>query len=120
MKAMAMQLGVPEENILTETTSGNTMENANGLAERLPDGSGRRIGLVTSATHMLRSQRVFRQHFIDDVIVPIPVHHVFDPDPWRIKALRPPVTSLAESTAAIHEWIGLLWYAISCRTVVDS
>jgi uncharacterized SAM-binding protein YcdF (DUF218 family) len=113
-------LGVPEENILTETTSGNTMENANGLAERLPDGSGRRIGLVTSATHMLRSQRVFRQHFIDDVIVPIPVHHVFDPDPWRIKALRPSVTSLAESTAAIHEWIGLLWYAISCRTVVDS
>ena len=75
MKAMAVQLGVPEENILTETTSGNTMENAYGLAEKLPNGSGRRIGLVTSATHMLRSQRVFRQYFVNDVIVPIPVHH---------------------------------------------
>jgi len=112
MKAMAMQLGVPEDRILTETTSANTMQNVTRLAELLPAGSGRRIGLVTSATHMLRSARTFTSQFPDDTIVPVPVHHQYDPSPWRIRDLRPSVTALERSTAAIHEWIGLLWYAI--------
>ena len=112
MKVMAMQLGVPEDKIVTETNSRNTMENASGLAQQLPAESGRRIGLVTTATHMFRSAQTFRLQFPNDTIVPIPVHHHYDPDPWRIKGLRPSVTALEESTAAIHEWIGLLWYAI--------
>ena len=112
MKAMAMQLGVPEAKILMETTSSNTMQNAMGLAELLPAKSSRRIGLVTSASHMLRSARTFRQQFPNGTVVPIPVHHQYDADPWRIKNLRPSVKALEESTAAIHEWIGLLWYAV--------
>ena len=112
MKAMAMQLGVSEDRILTETNSRNTMENASRLVEQLAGQSGRRIGLVTTATHMFRSARTFRRQFPADTVVPIPVHHRYDPDPWRIKGLRPSVTALEESTAAIHEWIGLIWYAI--------
>lgn len=112
MKAMALQLGVPADQILTETDSSNTMENAAGLADVLPKGAGRCIGLVTSATHMLRSVQRFRKQFPDDTVVPIPVHYRYDPDPWSMKGLRPSVESLAESTAAVHEWIGLLWYAV--------
>jgi len=112
MKAMAMQMGVPEDKILTETTSANTMQNASGLAGLLPAESGRRIGVVTSAAHIFRSARTFRSQFPDDTIVPIPVHHQYDPDPWRLKNLRSSVTALDKSTAAIHEWIGLLWYAV--------
>jgi len=112
MKVLAMQMGVPEDRILTETRSSNTMQNAMGLAEVLPQGSGRHIGVVTSATHMLRSARTFRRQFPVDTIVPVPVHHHYDPDPWHIKGLRPSVESLAESTEAIHEWIGMLWYAV--------
>lgn len=112
MKAMALQMGVPAEKIITETASTNTYENAAGLAELLGGGSNRRIGVVTSATHVLRSAQTFARHFPDDTIVPIPVHHQYDPDPWRIKNLRPTIEAFAQSTGALHEWIGLLWYRI--------
>lgn len=112
MRMMALQLGVPEDKILTEMASANTMQNAKGLAELLPARPGRRIGLVTSATHMVRSVRTFASQFPHDAIVPVPVHYQYDPDPWRIKNLRPTVVALERSTEAIHEWIGLLWYSL--------
>ncbi len=112
MKRMAVRLGVPESAILTETTSANTMQNAARLAELLPVQPGRRMGLVTSATHMLRAARAFAKQFPDDTVVPIPVHYRYDPYPWHITDLRPSVGALGDSTAAIHEWIGLLWYAV--------
>jgi len=63
MKAVAVYMGVPSEKILTETQSNNTMENAVRLAALLPAGDKRRIGLVTSATHMLRAEKVFKKQF---------------------------------------------------------
>ena len=112
MKAIALQMGVPEDKILMERESTNTMENATGLAEILPGSAGRRIGLVTSATHMLRSWRTFRGQFPNDTIVPIPVYHRYDPDPWRLQGLAPSAAALEKSATALHEWIGLLWYSI--------
>lgn len=112
MEAMAIQMGVPEDNIVTETTSTNTMENAMGLTETLPAGQGRRIALVTSATHMLRSARAFRAQFPHDTIVPVPVQYHYDPNPWRIRNLRLSAAAFEESSRAVHEWIGLLWYTL--------
>ena len=112
MEAMAIRMGVPEDKIVTETTSTNTMENATGLTETLPAGQGRRIALVTSATHMLRSARVFRARFPHDTIVPVPVQYHYDPDPWHLRNMRPSAGALEQSSRAVHEWIGLLWYAL--------
>ena len=112
MGRMAVRLGVPEHAIVTETTSRNTMQNATHLVDLLPAGQGRRIGLVTSATHMLRSSRVFAECFPNDTIVPIPVDHQYDPHPWSIGNLKPSVSALRKTTMAVHEWIGLLWYAL--------
>ncbi|MDI6451278.1 YdcF family protein [Anaerobaca lacustris] len=112
MKAMAVQMGVPAEKILTETTSATTQQNASGLAELLPAAPNRRIGIVTSATHALRSVRTFAAHFPDDTVVPVPVHYQYDPDPWHAKNLRPTVDAFVQSTGALHEWIGLLWYRV--------
>jgi len=112
MKAMAVQMGVSPEKIIVEAASSTTHENASGLAELLPAGSNRRIGVVTSATHALRSAQTFARHFPDDTIVPVPVHHQYDADPWRIKNLRPSIEAFAQSTGALYEWIGLLWYGI--------
>jgi len=115
MRTMALQLGVPEDKIMTEMTSANTMQNAKRLAELLPARPGRQIGLVTSATHMVRSVRTFASQFRRDTIVPVPVHYQYDPDPWRFKNLRPSVVALERSTEAIHEWIGLRWYSLRYR-----
>lgn len=112
MKDMAVRLGVPEDRILAETVSTNTMENAMELAGLLPGQSPRRIGVVTTAVHTLRSVRVFESQFPDDVVVPVPVNYRYDPHPWWLENLKPRVSSLDESVAAIHEWIGLLWYAV--------
>jgi len=115
MKAMAMQMSIPEDRILTEMRSLNTRQNAAFLAELLPKGTGRKIGLVTSATHMLRSQRVFRRQFPGDVIVAVPVNYTYDPMVWAPGTFIPSVTALQESTIALHEWFGILWYSLRDR-----
>jgi uncharacterized SAM-binding protein YcdF (DUF218 family) len=115
MKAMAVRLGVPTERILAETQSRDTFENIANLARLLPAGQGRRIGLVTSAIHMWRSQRVFAQQFPHDTIVPIPAYYAYDPTGWRVESIVPSAGSLEQSSMALHEWIGLLWYSLRHR-----
>ena len=112
MKTMAICLGVPEESIVTETRSRNTMESAIGLAQLLPPGQSRNMGLVTSATHMWRSYAVFTKQFPHDTIVPIPVQYVYCPMGWRVQSFVPSIWNFEQSTLALHEWIGILWYAL--------
>ena len=115
MKALALEMGVCPERIVTETESRNTEENLARLATVLPAGRERCFGLVTSATHMLRSEQVFRKHFPEDTVIPVPVSHVCGPLRFRTKTFIPTATNLANSTAALHEWLGLAWYHIRYR-----
>jgi uncharacterized SAM-binding protein YcdF (DUF218 family) len=115
MKAMALRLGLPEDQILAETQSHTTFENLANLARLLPPGQGRRIGLVTSALHMWRSYRTAAAQFPHDTIVPIPVSYTYDPAGWHLGALVPAARNFEQSTVALHEWIGLLWYTIRHR-----
>jgi uncharacterized SAM-binding protein YcdF (DUF218 family) len=112
MRAMALSLGVAEDKIVIEPTSCNTMENAMNLAKILPKGEGRRIGVVTSATHMMRSVWVFERVFPRDTIVPMPVYFTYDPSRSFQGRIRPSVGNLEKTTVALHEWIGVLWYAL--------
>jgi uncharacterized SAM-binding protein YcdF (DUF218 family) len=111
MRRMAMQLGVPEDRIVAETSSRNTMQNAANSAKLLL-GRQRRIGLVTSATHMPRSRKVFEKQFPRDQIVPVPVYYTYDFVGWSPENLIPSSDSLEKSSIALHEWIGLAWYAL--------
>jgi uncharacterized SAM-binding protein YcdF (DUF218 family) len=115
MKAMAIRLGIPEDKILAETTSRTTFENIANLARLLPAGQGRRIGLVTSAIHMRRSYQVFVAQFPGDTVVPIPVCYAYNPTGWTAHAFVPSSGNLEQSNNALHEWIGLLWYALRHR-----
>jgi len=112
MKTLAMELGVQEDKIIIENRSQNTMENATNLKKLLPPQKHRNIGLVTSALHMPRSARVFRQVFPDDIIVPIPVGYRYTPPKRFLSRMIPSSSVLQTSTEAIHEWIGMLWYII--------
>jgi len=112
MQAMAVHMGVPAEKMLVDSQSCNTHQHAPCLAALLPAGSGRQIGLVTSATHMLRAEKVFCRHFADDTIVPVPADYRYGPlwcGPWTF---IPSASALEESTTALHEWIGLAWYSL--------
>ncbi len=112
MQAMAVAMGVPREQTAAESYSVNTMTNAAGLAQVLPAGEGRRIGVVTAATHMMRSKKVFEQVFPHDTIVPLPVHFTYGLGPGITPKITPKVSHLEKSTIALHEWIGVLWYAV--------
>jgi len=112
MKTLASELGVHESNIVTEARSHTTMENAAELAKLLPSAKQRRIGLVTSALHMLRSEKTFKKQFPDDTIVPIPVHYTYSPNWYYLKGFIPSAGTLSTSNAAIHEWIGIVYYSI--------
>lgn len=111
MKPFAMQLDIPESEILEETDSTNTMENAAHLAEILPAGQNRRIAVVTSAVHLPRAETVFKACFPQDVIVPIPANYL-EVSEGGIKTIIPTASHFERSTRALHEWIGILWYKI--------
>ena len=110
MKALALELGIEENKIITETESRNTMENAAELAKLLSSTEKRRIGLVTSALHILRSEKAFRKQFPNDTIVPIPVNYIYSPDQHNLRSFVPSSDAFATSNYALHEWIGIIWY----------
>lgn len=111
MKPVALELGVPEAKILEEGDSSNTMENAARLAELLPKGENRRIGLVTSAVHMSRAERAFNKYFPRDIVVPFPANYLRTVE-GGIRTVIPSAVHFEKSTRALHEWIGILWYAL--------
>jgi len=112
MEKVVLELGVEKSKIVTETNSQDTIGNAAGLARILTPEKGRKIGLVTSALHMSRARKIFERQFPEDAIVPIPVAYIYDPDWFALDGLAPTAGSLANSNYAIHEWIGMLWFAI--------
>ena len=111
MKSVALQLGVPESDVLEECGSRNTMENAARLAELLPGKEGRRIGLVTSAVHLSRAEHAFKACFPRDVIVSIPANYLRVSESG-VKIIIPSAAHFERSTRSLHEWIGILWYAV--------
>ena len=110
MKALALESGIQEDKIITETESRNTMENAAELAKLLSSTEKRRIGLVTSALHILRSEKAFRKQLPNDTIVPIPVNYIYSPDQYNLRSFVPSSDAFATSNYALHEWIGIIWY----------
>lgn len=114
MKKIAMELGVQESSIVIETNSRNTMENASELVKVLPEGQGRRIGLVTSTLHIKRATKAFSKSFPNDTIVPIPVNHQYNPVPFNITTIVPSAGVFANSSQVLRDWIALLWYTIKC------
>jgi len=112
MKELALELGVEESTIITETRSHTTMKNATELVKLLPPGEQRQIGLVTSALHMLRSEKTFKKQFPNDIIVPIPVNYIYSPEWYYLKHWIPSTKTFLNSNYAIHEWIGIVYYSI--------
>jgi len=112
MKELAVELGVEESRIITETGSQTTMENASELAKLLPPAEQRRIGLVTSALHMFRSEKAFKKQFPNDVIVPVPVNYIYCPEWYYPRHWIPSAKTFLHSNYAIHEWIGIVYYSI--------
>jgi len=113
MKDIAIALGIPENKIIAEGKSRNTMEHAIELAKLFSPEEGMRIGIITSALHMKRAVLAFYEKFPQNSIIPIPVGYIYSPLDWSIDSFIPSAGAFSTSSYAIHEWVGMLWYGVT-------
>jgi len=113
-------MGVPAEAMLVETESRNTYENALFAHEMLEEMGLDRIILVTSAMHMPRASAAFEKQGFE--VLPAPVDYSVTENESaeepkgalvsKILDIIPTASSLALTTNAIKEYIGLLVYRL--------
>ena len=97
-----------------EASSRNTQENADFSAALLEPERRRRVVLVTHAWHMPRAARAFERAGLE--VVPAPCAFS-GPDRLQLRwlSLMPSAGGLLCTRLALHELIGLVWYAMRYR-----
>jgi uncharacterized SAM-binding protein YcdF (DUF218 family) len=118
MKELLMAQGVPEEDIVLESRSRNTYENAIYAREIADEMDFNQILLVTSGLHMPRSVAIFEKQGFE--VIPAPVDFLatwgeegrttdVGVDGWLLK-IFPNSERLDFSTRALREYIGIFVY----------
>lgn len=97
------KFGVPADQIITILKGKNTETEVSALASIL---NGKKVALVSSASHLPRAVHYFNSHNID--VLPIPVEH-FSRRKIELSLGLPNALSLYRSERAIHEYLGLIY-----------
>jgi len=102
-------LGVPPGKVIVEDKSRDTDENARFVEEICTQRGFRNPLLVTSAYHMKRSMLTFQRYGLS--VVPMPAgFHSPDQHRFNLYLLLPTSTALELTTAAFHEFLGIIYY----------
>ena len=118
MEQLLLLFDVPTSAIIKEEESYNTHDNAVNTKKILQQQSLDRVILVTSALHMPRAVKVFRQQGIE--VIPAPTDFLVTEqsteieDNWQktILQLFPHSGHINRTTLAIKEYIGLIVYQL--------
>ncbi|MBM3137247.1 MAG: YdcF family protein [Chloroflexi bacterium] len=120
MASLLIQMGVPESALILENESQNTYENALKAREILSEMEIDNILLVTSAMHMPRSVALFEKQGFE--VTPLPVDYSVTEgeskgnlnESWinRVMDIIPSASSLALTTNALKEYLGMLIYTL--------
>jgi uncharacterized SAM-binding protein YcdF (DUF218 family) len=121
MAEIMQMLGVPRSAILEESASRNSHENATYTSHLLLARNLHRVLLVTSAMTMPRALAAFRHQGIDAIAAPTDFTSGLSEDSrgggseLEVDALNllPNLGSLGDSSAALHEYIGLALYRLA-------
>ncbi len=106
-RRMLIDLGVPEEQILVETRSVNTTQNARYSAEILRAQGLTQPILVTSAFHMKRAVLNFEKQGVD--VVPYPADYQVTHHPvFHYTKLRPQTEALLDNVTVLQETLRTL------------
>ena len=104
-------MGVPTEHLLRDPAARTTQQRVAHVAQLLEAHGLESFLLVTSASHMRRSEAVFRA----GGLAPTPVATDFRADANPVPRLRrylPSVEGLSGSTGAVHEYVGYWFYRL--------
>jgi uncharacterized SAM-binding protein YcdF (DUF218 family) len=113
LRRFSIKLGVPDSNIMVDSLSNNTYQNAVFSKEILgalyPNGG--KYLLITSSLHMRRSLAVFNKAGIE--VTPYPTSKIIGKRLYNFEHLFVPHVSSFESWSdLIHEWVGYIIYKI--------
>jgi uncharacterized SAM-binding protein YcdF (DUF218 family) len=109
MKRMLVQLGVPADRILMQSTSHDTHEETRLLADMLRSLNAQHVVAVTSAVHMRRTVGAFRAAGM--TVVPAIAPDTRHVEPWWYFLLPTP-HGLKFSGQVAHELGGLAYYIV--------
>ena len=110
MEILALRLGIPKARIRLDTQSRNTHENAVESKKILTEENVSCFVLVTSASHMRRALGCFRKLGLNPV--PYAVDFGNHLGKYSLFSLIPSPGKLGQSTAAIHEYVGIITYKL--------
>ncbi len=105
MARVASSIGVDRQNMVLETTSRDTEEEARTIKDMV---GNEPLLLVTSASHMHRSMALFKSQGMNPV--PAPTGHMLkEPQGTSPRAFFPGTDGLRKAEAAFYEYLGLAW-----------
>jgi uncharacterized SAM-binding protein YcdF (DUF218 family) len=115
LKEIAIRRGVPSEAVIVTRETLNTASEAKALAELSVRLHWKRVLLVTSAFHMPRAMRLFRDSAGE--VIPVPVNYQTSVPglPLSSAALDqylPQAEALLRSERALREYLGLIFYSL--------
>ena len=102
--------GIPASSILEESASRNTAENAMETEKLASPRKIRRILLVTSAFHMLRSEMCFQKAGFE--VIPFPVDYRIPDNFPGLEAAIPHPAGVVVSSIALKEYAGIVAYRL--------
>jgi len=108
MQRWLIKLGVRPSKVFSEASAKNTWENATHIRDILQKKEIKRIILVTTAWHMPRAVHVFKSQGLQ--VIPAPCAYVATKGAYNMLSFLPQADVLADSSDALHEYIGILWY----------
>ncbi|MEQ8625901.1 MAG: YdcF family protein [Vicingaceae bacterium] len=107
-----ISIGVNSRDILKETKSRNTYENAKYSTELIKKNKNlKTVLLSTSAIHMKRSLLCFNKQGLD--VIPFSVDRAESRTIYPDELLLPKASILSDWYQLIHEWVGVLTYKIA-------
>jgi uncharacterized SAM-binding protein YcdF (DUF218 family) len=107
---LLVSLGAGKDDLLLESRSTDTYENARYTREICKRYGFRKVLLITSAYHMKRSMMLFRK-FVGNV-TPYPTGHK-TPVGIDFLHLLPDASSMVVTASALKEYMGILFYKIT-------
>jgi len=110
MQRWITRFGVPTERTHVESRSLNTVENARHIATLLKQQHIGRIILVSSANHLPRARLCFEDQGLE--VIAAPTGYLSKQTPYQALDYLPNAHTLADSSTALHEYLGILWYRL--------
>ena len=115
MAHLAASLGVPREKIKVDARSNNTWQNAAEVHKIFPR-EDIHIVLVTSASHMKRSEKEFKKYF--KIVSLLPTDYLYcSPSGSPVVKYIPQSQSAHKTEFVLKEIVALIWYSIKNAVV---